>query len=132
MLIQTLKAITNSGSKQQVMDLKSMDSLIYKFIIQYNHTTHPEIKSTPIDFWKLNGFLPQMLDSLEQLDLLLLTEAKSRKVLRDGIRFQGLRYIDIVLAEYIGEDVVIRYTPSNITSIRVFYKGCFLCQPVCS
>jgi putative transposase len=27
--------------------------------------------------------------------------------------------------------VVIRYSPSNVTSIRVFYKGRFLCQPIC-
>jgi putative transposase len=62
---------------------------------------------------------------------LLLTEAKPRRILRDGIRFQGLRYIDTLLAPYIGETVVIRYAPSNVTSIRVFYKGHFLCQPIC-
>src|SRR5690606_14216411 len=64
-------------------------------------------------------------------DLLLMTEAKTRKVLRDGIRFQGLRYIDPVLVEYVGEEVLIRYTPSDITSIRVFHNDKFLCHPLC-
>lgn len=27
--------------------------------------------------------------------------------------------------------MVVRYNPSNITSIRVFYKNTYLCQPVC-
>jgi putative transposase len=105
--------------------------MIYAFIIEYNHTIHPEIGATPVSHWQRNGFIPQLLDSLEHLDLLLLTEAKPRKIFRDGIRFQGLRYIDTILAPYIGEIVVIRYSPSNITSIRVFYKGRFLCQPMC-
>lgn len=130
-LIQTLDVLAGKKSQKQSMDLKSLDRLIYDFIIQYNHTYHPEIKTTPALRWKEGGFLPQLLDSVEQLDLLLLTEAKTRRVLRDGIRFQGLRYIDTVLAEYVGEHVVVRYTPSDITSIRVFYKGLFLCQPVC-
>ncbi|WP_375331615.1 Mu transposase C-terminal domain-containing protein [Candidatus Tisiphia endosymbiont of Temnostethus pusillus] len=30
-----------------------------------------------------------------------------------------------MLAEYVGELVVIRYLPSDITSIRIYYKGKF-------
>jgi putative transposase len=37
--------------------------------------------------------LPRMPESLEQLDLLLLTVAKARKVRNDGIHFLGLRYV---------------------------------------
>ena len=44
-----------------------------------------------------------MPDSLEQLDLLLVTVAKLRKIHSDGIHFQGLRYPDPVLAVYVGE-----------------------------
>jgi len=130
-LIHMLQAVTHNGTQKKCIDLKSLDALIYAFIIEYNHTIHPEVGDTPAARWQRNGFLPQLLDSIEYLDLLLLTEAKPRRILRDGIRFQGLRYIDTLLAPYIGETVVIRYTPSNITSIRVFYKGRFLCQPIC-
>ncbi|MEV2270486.1 Mu transposase C-terminal domain-containing protein [Nonomuraea africana] len=52
-----------------------------------------------------------MPDSLDQLDLLLLTVARPRKIHPDGIHFQALRYLDPVLAAYVGEDVVIRYDP---------------------
>ena len=36
------------------------------------------------------------------------------------------------MAEYIGEDVSIKYNPSDISSIRVFHKQKFLCQPICT
>lgn len=42
-----------------------------------------------------------------------------------------MRYIDPVLSDYVGESVVIRYDPTDITSIRVFYKNQYLCQPTC-
>jgi putative transposase len=68
---------------------------------------------------------------LEQLDLLLLTVATPRRIHRDGIRFQGLRYIDLTLAAYIGERVTIRYDPRDMVEIRVYYRQGFLCRAVC-
>lgn len=87
---------------------------------------------SPANRWQLHGFIPQILDSLEELDLLLITEPEIRKVLRDGVHFQGLRYIDPILAEYVGERILLRYNPCDITSIRLFYKDKFLCQALCS
>jgi putative transposase len=72
-----------------------------------------------------------MPDSLEQLDLLLLTVAKPRKIHPDGIHFQGLRYLDPVLAAYVGDDVVIRYDPRDMAEIRVFTGTGFLCRAIC-
>jgi len=40
--------------------------------------------------------------------------AKPRMVHRDGIRFQGLRYLDPTLAAYVGEPVTIRYDPRDV------------------
>lgn len=71
-----------------------------------------------------------MPDSPEQLDLLLLTVAKARKVHPDGIRFQGLRYLDPTLAAYVGEDVL-RYDPRDMAEVRVFYQDRFLCRAIC-
>ncbi len=82
--------------------------------------------------WEASAFLPRMPDSLEQLDLLLFTIAKGRQIQRDGIRFQGYRYIDPTLAAYVGETVIIRYDPRDLAVIRVFYQERFLCQAVCS
>ncbi len=72
-----------------------------------------------------------MPESLEQLDLLLLTVAKPRKLHPDGIHFQGLRYIDPVLAAYVGEDVIIRYDPRDLAEIRVYHHGQYLCRAIC-
>ncbi|MDR3500971.1 MAG: hypothetical protein P4L79_00125 [Legionella sp.] len=88
-LIHTLQAITQNGNQRLLINLKSLDAMVSAFIIEYNHTIHPEIGETPAARWQRDGFLPQILDSLEYLDLLLLNEAKPRRILRDGIRFQG-------------------------------------------
>src|SRR5438552_13023938 len=72
-----------------------------------------------------------MPEALEQLDLLLLTVPTARKVHPDGIRFQGLRYIDTTLAAYIGESVLLRYDPRDLAEVRVFYQDRFLCRAIC-
>jgi putative transposase len=72
-----------------------------------------------------------MPDSLEQLDLLLLTVAKPRMVQLDGIHFQGLRYLDLTLSAYIGEPVVIRDDPADLAEIRVYHQNRFLWRAVC-
>lgn len=69
--------------------------------------------------WEAEGFLPRLPETLDELDLLLLTVAKTRRVQQDGIRFQGLRYSDLTLAAYIGEDVTIRYDPRDMAELRV-------------
>jgi len=74
--------------------------------------------------------LPNLPESVEALDLLLLTVAKSRLVRRDGIHFQGLRYMDPTLAAFVGEHVTIRYDPRDMAEIRVFYRNRFLCRAV--
>ncbi len=56
--------------------------------------------------------------------------AKPRTVHRDGIRFQGLRYLDPALAPYVGRQVTIRYDPRDVTEIRVFHRDRFLCRAI--
>jgi len=57
---------------------------------------------------------PNMPESLEQLDLLLLTVPRTRRVRPDGIRCMGMRYIDPTLAAYVGEEVLLRYDPRDV------------------
>ena len=64
------------------------------------------------------------------LDLLLVMVAAPRVVHRDGIRFQGLRYLDPTLAPYVGEPVTIRYDPRDLGEIRVFHRNRFLCRAI--
>jgi hypothetical protein len=77
------------------------------------------------------GRAPGRARRLEDLDLLLLTVPKARLVHRDGIRFQGMRYLEVNLAAFIDEPGTIRYDPRDLTSIRVFHDGPFLCAAVC-
>ncbi|MCE3238969.1 MAG: transposase-like Mu [Gammaproteobacteria bacterium] len=132
LLLCELPGYTGNRKESPVLTLTDLDGLIRKFIIDYNQSEHSQIRMIPKIRWEENGFLPHMPEHIEQLDLLLLTIAKPRKIRRDGIHFQGLRYMDSVLADYVNEDVIIRYDPADITSIRVFYKNQFLCQPICT
>lgn len=97
----------------------------------YHRRVHSETNTLPLERWERGGFLPRLPDSLEQLDLLLLTVAKTRRVQQDGIRFLGHRYIDSTLASYVKEDVLIRYDPADMAEIRVFYQDRFLCRAIC-
>src|SRR6266704_3658799 len=97
----------------------------------YHHRVHVETKCKPQERWEAGGFVPRMPKSLEQLDLLLLTVAKTRRVQQDGIRFQGYRYIDSTLAGYVKEEVLIRYDPADMAEIRVFHQERFVCRAIC-
>ncbi|HEY3265581.1 MAG TPA: Mu transposase C-terminal domain-containing protein [Armatimonadota bacterium] len=114
------------------LTLSELDPMLRAFILDvYNQREHSETKMAPMQRWGQGGFLPRMPESLDSLDLLLLTVPKERKVHADGIHFQGLRYIDLTLAAYIGESVVVRYDPRDLAEIRVFHHERFLCRAIC-
>jgi putative transposase len=114
------------------LDLQGLNQAFERFILDdYHLTPHSVTDMPPQVRWHNGGFLPRLPESLEQLDLLLLSVAKPRIIHRDGIRFQGLRYIDLTLAAYIGERVTIRYDPRDMVEIRIYYRQRFLCRAVC-
>jgi putative transposase len=111
------------------LTLAELDAALQTFVVRdYHLRRHSETKQLPQERWEAGGFLPRMPDSLEQLDLLLLTVATPRTVHRDGIRFQRLRYLDLTLASYVGEAVTIRYDPRDLAEVRVFHDGQFVCR----
>jgi len=112
------------------LSLADLDSALEAFVATYNDRTHSELGTSPRSAWIAVGWLPRMPESLEDLDGLLLTVAKTRVVRRDGIRFPGLRYVSPTLAGYVGGSVVIRYDPRDITEIRVFDHDEFVCKAV--
>lgn len=82
------------------MNLAGLGERLGKFLLEdYQRRPHSETGAAPQARWENDGFLPQLPDSLEQLDLLLLRVAKPRRVQQDGIRFQGLRYLDVNIPE---------------------------------
>jgi putative transposase len=60
------------------LTLNQLDSLLRSFFVEvYNTRAHSETKMPPAERWEAGGFLPRMPDSLEKLDLLLLTRHAS-------------------------------------------------------
>ncbi len=112
--------------------LTTLDTRFRAWLLDdYHHRIHGETRVTPVGRWGGGGFLPRLPESLEQLDLLLLTVPTPRRVQPDGIHFQRQRYLDPTLAAYVGEEVLIRYDPRDLGEIRVFHQEQFLCRAVC-
>ncbi len=113
------------------LTLDGLTTALHELIVKtYNHRRHSETKLAPNQAWIADGWMPRLPDTLEQLDELLMTVQAPRKVRRDGIHFQGLRYISPTLASYVGETITIRYDPSDISEIRVFHRDSFICKAI--
>jgi putative transposase len=122
----------DESQRAAVLTMPQLAEELERYLIgEYLITPHSATGQAPQARWDAGGFLPNMAESLEQLDLLLLTEAKTRRVQPDGISFMGLRYIDPTLAAYVREEVMLRYDPRDMAEIRVFYHDRFLCRAVC-
>ncbi|QFQ88515.1 DDE-type integrase/transposase/recombinase [Paracoccus kondratievae] len=94
----------------------------------YHARSHGSTGEAPVVRWQKGGFLPVMPDSIEQLDMLLVHVPKSRKVLRDGIRLLGRRYVEPTLAAFVGENVEVLYDPRDLTEVHVYHEGHFICR----
>ncbi len=131
-LLSTLPGHLGPGSRTPTpaLDLSALEQTIGVFIATYNHRPHQELGTPPRDAWVADGWLPRMPDSLEQLDGLLLTVAKHRTMQRDGIHFQGQRYLSPTLAPFVGHPVTIRYDPRDLSEIRVYDRNTFLCVAI--
>lgn len=135
LLLPDLPGYTPEGQPPAtaVWSLPAFEEVFRTWLLdEYLQRPQREIGGVPQARWEASGFLPQMPDSLERLDLLLLQVAKARRVHQDGIYFEGKRYLDLTLAAYVGEDVTIRYDPRDMAEIRVFYHDTFLCRAICA
>lgn len=134
MFLATLPGYAPKGHSdvQAVLTLEQLEQRFKKWLVnEYLTRKHSEINMAPKDRWQDFPFVPRMPDSSEQLDLLLLTVAKTRRVRRDGIRFSGFRYLDVSLNAYIGEDVTIRYDPRDLGFIHVYSENVLICKAAC-
>jgi putative transposase len=133
MLLCSLPGYVKHGAVRDrpELTLTELDRRFQEFLREYHARPHGETNVPPQERWRQGGFVPRMADSLEQLDLLLLTVAKTRKIQADGVRFQGMRYIDPTLAAYVGETVLLRYDPRDMAEVRLFHQGKFLCRAIC-
>ena len=115
------------------LTLAQLDARLREFLLGvYHQRVHSETGVTPASRWSAGAFIPRWPESLEQLDLLLLTVALPRVVHPDGLHFQGLRYVAPMLAAYVAEKVVLRYDPRDLAEVRVFHGDRFLCRAICN
>ena len=115
MFLCDLEGYTRRGRRKPTLTLEQLDEQFRAFLIEgYQRTPVAEAELAPSAKWEQGGFLPRVPASLEQLDLLLIEEIRPRKVRRDGIHFQGFRYLSLTLAAYVGENVTIRYDPRDM------------------
>lgn len=96
----------------------------------YHQRRHSETGAEPQRAWLGDGWLPRTPDTLEQLDELLVMVAKPRVVHRDGIRFEGLRFLAPTLGAYVGQHVTVRYDPRDLGEIRVFHRNRYVCRAI--
>jgi putative transposase len=129
-----LPGYTSTGklNSSPTLTLSAFDRLLRAFILEtYHERVNEGTHQSPRTAWSAGGFVPRMPESLEHLDLLLLTVARTRRVRQEGIRFNNFWYMDTTLSAYVGEDVVIRYDPRDLAEIRVYHKDTFVCRAVC-
>ena len=131
MFLCTLDGYAGKSRRKPSLTLEAFDALFKAFLLHtYHCKPNKADELSPTQRWEKGGFLPRMPVSLEKLDLLLIHEAKERKVRPDGIHFHRLRYLSPVLAAYVGESITVRYDPRDMGEVRVFYKDKFLCRAI--
>lgn len=133
MFLELLPGYTKNKKSRKHLTLEDLNNKFEHFILnEYHYRQHGTTKEKPIQKWNQPDFLPQLPESRELLDLLLLTTTKPRKIHKDGIYFKGLRYFSTNLIAYITEEVFIRYDPQDISEIRVYLNNQFLSIAYCS
>lgn len=134
MLLAELPGYTPDGQlvDEPELTLDAFDTAFRHFLLHsYHDRVHSMTGQPPQAMWHHSGFLPQMPQNLEQLDLLLATIPRTRRVRQEGIRLHNLWYFDLNLSAYIGEEVVIRYDPRDMAEIRVYHDHRFVCRAIC-
>lgn len=131
MFLADLAGFERRGKPKSHLTLDQLEELFKTFLIElYHRRSSSDGRLPPARRWEEGGFLPRMPESLEQLDLLLMEQARARRVRKDGVHFHRLRYVSITLAAYVGEEVNIRFDPRDMGKVRVFYRNAFLCRAI--
>lgn len=131
LFLSELPGYLGHKNTKPLLTMVEFEKQLRHFLIDnYNHREHSTLKTTPNKRWNQEHFLPRLPVSLAALDLLLLEVPQTRKVHADGIHFLTLHYSDPDLTAYIGETVLLRYTPHDLAEVRVFYRQQFLCTAI--
>src|SRR4051812_49994087 len=102
----------NGKTDGTYLTLPAFDSCFRAWLLDdYHVRVHAQTEQAPKARWEAGGFLPRMPESLEQLDLLLLQEAKKRRGQQGGVRFPRHRHFYIHPPAHVGAEVLLSYDP---------------------
>ncbi|MDJ0361882.1 hypothetical protein [Rhodococcus sp. H29-C3] len=111
--------------------LADFDRALRHFIVDTHHRRrHSEIGTSPHERWLADRWLPRMPADLTELDLLLVYVAKPCIVHRDGIHFQGLRYLNPTPGRLRTRTCHHPLRLPRHHRNRVFHHGHFLCKAI--
>lgn len=120
------------GSNEALLTVDQLDKKFRNWLTSvYLVRKHSETEMTPSERWESFPFVPRMPDSIEQLNHLLLTVVKERRVQRDGIRLFGYLYSDVELNRHITEFVTVRFDPRDLSQIHVYSNDVLVCKANC-
>jgi putative transposase len=107
------------GPDADPMALELFVDLFAQWVIEYNTVrVHSELGETPLARWIADATPVRQVPE-EQLRWLLLADVE-RTVNKDGVHFEGLRFIAGELNGLVGEKVQVRYTPHDLRQIEIF------------
>lgn len=103
-----------------------VEQFLLGFVLhRYHHAVHSTTGELPLRRWQQAGFVPRVPTERE-LDLLLMMSV-DRIVQRQGIRFYHLDYWSHELVALIGQHVMVRYDPEDISEIVIYHNNQFVC-----
>lgn len=131
-LFSTLPGYTGSNvqerpeeaEKDACLTLRELEKLVVRYIVDnYNQRIDARLgDQTRYQRWEAGLLSTPHLLSDRELDICLMKQT-NRSIYRDGyIRFENLIYKGENLAGYAGEQVVLRYNPSDITQVLVYRR----------
>ena len=107
------------------LTLEQLEGLLVRYIVD-NYNQQPDARvgqESRIGRWQ-SGLMAQALPLTErELDLLLMRQDRRRVYQGGCIRFANLIYQGEHLGGYVGEEVVLRYDPRDITTLYVYRQA---------
>lgn len=124
-ITHTVKHLPERENQHIGLSLAELEQLIIHYIVDhYNEQTSSEaLHQTRSERWEagLVKFPPDVPPE-RSLDVCL-PRSRMQSIQQGGqLRFEGQTYRDAYLASHIGQQVFLRYNPSNITSVLVYQE----------
>lgn len=118
------------GADTNLLPFSALVLKMQDWVVEYNtERVHSAIGCTPLTAWKAKATNVAQA-APQQLFPLMLRASSKRTVSKDGIRFEGRRYLAAGLAKYRGRKVDIRLLPLDGDTIYVFDGDDFICEAV--